>query len=857
MVTRQVYDFSDYTDLIRDQCGGADSGRWQLNDNPAQIDTAQVGSPSAIYSTTINSVITDETKHNYYVRMRTNDIATAQPIFGIYFTDGLVILNFGYRDAFTRLFSGTIPNRCDNASRDDANASLTYVVNEWLWFKIYYDQAIGKFEFSYNNSNSTTKPSDWTRVPGLDITQAFGDLTEFGCFGYSESSTPQIQADDLEVEVANTGSGNTGLDAAIEIKHTYARLATGGQGAVRYELSSPRDVDTATIQGEIGNQVSIQNANEIDIFKGEIKSYSNIDPHGKMLEGVSQGNKLTKLRANTNALTSGTTGLLKYAFGSVIYDRSKAFSVNEFQNKPIVFTKGSGIKGIKESVLRDYYQFPEATPNVIFLLNDGTPFTPDTIVSSDPTNLYFFVSDGTANDSDNGVVAVETTDKRFGIQMIYDNYFRTGTSWTKILLFVIVKFESTALGFADYPASGDDNPEIRIYNYDLNVWENLFDFDNYNPAKGFPHRGNFHVEGGGWSSNTPAWHLENIDILKHIRGGAGSGTFADYFDIGAENNAGYKKHEMKIAVYNTSWGFTTMGVYGAQLYFQTTTDQFSEYGVENIASNTANTITLDNANLAGVQMPTLDGFSSRDTYYISDYVVNLFADVITNSGTSLLGDIDCTDADEVVDINDMTYTYVFDVLQRWATLLNAVWWVDPRDNTIYFRSVDKIVDSGVTLTEADIIDFDPGAYSHTITGSNIRNEVVVVGARGLFKPVNTSPEFALDGGDEQEIYVDANLQTQNLVERYANKKKIVHQKANREVRLTLNYTKPQQDYSALFIGKWVKVNIASQVEADYISETISATDGKLLIIAMDYNKGKDITGDMDYMTFSLQRRYSA
>jgi hypothetical protein len=534
-----------------------------------------------------------------------------------------------------------------------------------------------------------------------------------------------------------------------------------------------------------------------------------------------------RTRTKTNPV-SDLSFQLRHCNDRSIHDKDGAFTGTA--NKAITFIKND---------MRTLIVHP--TVETYFDEDDTNPWVPATERGA-VTNLYFDEMNLTPpNNNLSAWGVVGDDDER--VHLTFEPWVLSGTSIDTVNLRIVYNF-NTGAGWHD-----NTEPSIRIYNYTDTAWEELHDCNQ--GELGYE----FNYPNYGYENWLQYFDL-NIDIVQHATDEGN--VITDYFDIGATNNSNYAKHDFIIRVTTGDPEFDICAISFRYVELKLTfdADQTTVYGLGKISSDTATTIVVSTAGATKpnlTELPAEEGFGHGDDVFISDFVdisgAGIAQDIFTNSDTTLTLDFSATNSNKITEITDISFESIYSMLQKWADMLNAIWWVDYENGKVVFATPDNLVDSGVTLTEADAVD---GDWLHDIDITNIANKVTAIGKNEINKSATPTPEYTLGGDDEEVIYRDVTINSQIAIQFMANSKELAHENASKEVRMTLDYSNPNQDYSPLEVGKLVTVQL---LNAGDTSECNYSGSDKLVIIAMEFNRSK-ATGYRDLYTLTMQRRYS-
>lgn len=839
MATNKTYDFSDWTGLTQTVCTGVDI----ITDdsNPVFADANLAAGENVLYDAALPSGITNGTEWNLYARVRSNDVASNSQA-GIFLVeDGEALFLYfvarfksGGLSNFYRGFNATsICTIIDN----QVPSSYTFVSDKWYWLKIYARPNIADptkidYSFSYNDDGGVTRPSSWISLPTLDYTSSFfaSPISKMGIkfmTGGTIGAGKRMQADDLRIEIANEDkSAFAGFSASVlaNMMEIYAYWGTGGKGSARINIGDQENAIAATLQSDLGKLITLTTPYGLEIFKGEYKDYMAPTDSLKPLVLDSIGQKLVTTRCKTDPRTI-LPFELRHSIDKIIHEKNGDFP--DLSDKMIEFTK---------TTPREIIVHPTAV--TYFESDESTGWTPDTIEGAllnlyyhqpdlpHPDNILRLEHDGTENNEDRVVI-------------VFEPYILDGSGFDLV--------ELRTIWYPEENFGWSNHPSLRIYNYDTSAWEELYDTQDGGGSKIY--------EGHGSRFPYPTDHTRDIMSYASV---VALNPLTDYMDIGAANNSNYKRHRMRFGYDlgdENNDGQEKVRFYYIELKIRLDTDQIITYALGEIDSSTSTTITLK---AAGASVPNLTELPSEEgfhhgtqvkvSYWVDKEGSGIAQDIIANSDTALTLDFNASGADKITELDDLTWENIRPMLQKWAGVLNGMWWINYGGDEIVFATPDNFVDSGVTLTEADVPD---GRYAHNISIRNIATKVTVVGQGEVFATTETTPEFTLGGDDEEVVIREPTISSTIEAKTQANNKKFVHESARREFRMTLNYSKPRQDYSPLIVGRLVTIkfpNAGDTSECDY-----SGAD-KVVIVSMEFNRNKD-TGWQDFFTLAMQRRY--
>lgn len=250
-------------------------------------------------------------------------------------------------------------------------------------------------------------------------------------------------------------------------------------------------------------------------------------------------------------------------------------------------------------------------------------------------------------------------------------------------------------------------------------------------------------------------------------------------------------------------------------------DQNAFYATGKITSNDQTTLTLDTTFNSSISISE-DGAMPGDIYNITD----LSTDVLDTvwSINSLVDDF-ILDADNVTLIaedQDLTDVPVFTFLEKIANQKKWEFWQFTDED---FKDVVKLKDpanfehTGITITEADIIDYNKEGFSIEHGFHLMRDKIIVKGSFGVRFSHDITPDEATK---KSEIITDPSVkssaQAKNRAENLANK----HTSKQIITTIRLDYKKDSSRYSELDAGKLIDLVIKGGTQANFIDSTNTA-----------------------------------
>ena len=285
-----------------------------------------------------------------------------------------------------------------------------------------------------------------------------------------------------------------------------------------------------------------------------------------------------------------------------------------------------------------------------------------------------------------------------------------------------------------------------------------------------------------------------------------------------------------------------------------TADNVPEYSTAAISAVSETQITLSATN--GINLPNEDGYGYGDIVRVvksaEDFIQAQYDASALASDLGAL-QISVTNGTTTALVDDYTYKTYYQLFQDISSLLNCTFWGDyGSTNFVRLKSADNHTSAGVTITRNDIVGYNSGNWSLSVDSTKQRNELVIMGDNVVHTATITPDADPFGLGDETQIINDSSiktlLQATNLVTAIDGR----HISSEIIAQFTLNYSKPNQNYSGIEVGKTLALKLPTSSDTS-ICNYSSGTE--LLVIAMEVNRNEE-TGWHEYITLTLQRRYS-
>lgn len=595
---------------------------------------------------------------------------------------------------------------------------------------------------------------------------------------------------------------------AAQIQSVFARSALGGGGRAVIGVKDEFLAAFSTVQGEIGNQTVItDDIFGLEYFRGELNHARVTGPHTMQLELTEATQKVLKFPTNTNPVLY--SGIVRYLKDNYILDVDASFSAAWGASTHLVGFEKTDLKTDKHgpsSVTNS--KVPDATAGDIenCYFNDQLKST----TANHPANVYYAsYTPGNFVDSNR-------------INLQFEFFVKSGSTIQSMVLNIQVRSNTHVHNYS-------------IYDFNGVAWE----FISNNVAK---------IE-----SNPYVVVAEQLSRFKQVTIDLSDldGPFANYIDAqGAENASGYQEYDLffGVDVINQGNGVLLEGVIEfAELVITYDTEQTVGVAHGRLdASTTSTKLNFEATGWGSIVMPSEDGITGDDLFYISKHVGDILADCFTNSAIGFTLDWNVTGDSSYGDFKDLSNATLYDVLQGYCDLLNAFFWfANDGADKIFVRSLDNATSTGLTIVASDIWKYNQGGFNYDEDADNLRTSLKVVGNNVIATQAIT-PEYTLDVDDAIQVLQDQSILTQWQATKKATEVQWRHKYSIKEFRLKFNLTRATKDWSTLGIGKLISMNITNFV----------FSSDELLIIAMEL-KNDENTGWQDITTLTLQRRYDS
>ncbi len=715
-----------------------------------------------------------------------------------------------------------------------------WIDEEWTWLWMHIENGIITYYWLGNNSTIQPSNEDFGTAAGTytPAAPAFDDpVVEVGVGAWETAFNAHMQTDDLRLI---TGAGipidNAVVDGVnVKIESTYASNAIGQIGASgKLIYHDPLHTLGLTVEAAHRTVATISETRFNQRFlQGEI---SGTNPVTREIILKDLMEKLKNTDCNYNpVLREGVIGGL---IGNKLYKEEFGPNVTSvfpgsYADKFIVFQRTNDKRHV-------------SMPATIAITNaGGTGITPDSEVGK-IENLYYRINQSDGDDEKGWHVSDNDTD--FYSELNFNSFLKNGSVITKAEIEVKLRVSA--------PYSTNP-PTPWLFNYDSSTWEEITGLDKedkivsrYTDSDGTDDLGQTQSERRTFKFN----------ITKQ-------GTLLDYFSVGANNNLNFKQHTLSFRIYSgsTSGGnYKAVNIESALLTFDLDIDQPFELAAAKIETVTDHTLAFyvsggvswmsediykDGLSVGGVDS---SGEVIGDKYFICDKISDIATAFWITSGIDLWATLNFTLTDEIPDITNYINVKILETMTKWSELFNAAFFMsyqtDPQNDLPIFNFANSFVSSGLTLTDADIFDWEDNA-SIRINSDNEASTLKVIG-KGVSGSTSITPEHASDLGLEVKLVTRPDINNRSQITQFLSKKKLIYKNAERFVTFKINYDFALQDYSRLDIGKTVEVKFPS---TGAVANYVAGQQGALLIYQMELNRNA-ANGYNNFVTFICQKR---
>ena len=754
-----------------------------------------------------------------------------------------------------------------------------------------------KFEWADNLSVGNTYPPSSPNYtlhgadPFFTVTGGKGNwITDMSILGETDNPITIANGGNnlhvVHIETSDTlfTGAIVGFDASIPIGSYTLRTAlnAGGNGIV----TAPNpffEVSAATLKAQLKKALTYTNAFGVKQWEGETTTLD-MSNHEATYECAEMIRKTMGVEVLASPIIFST--FLRQWNGLVIEDKDGDFVNRGVTTSHIIAFAKADTKTYQGRATRDAFTIVDedfSTPLVPDITNNGLDeemYYQDAWNSDDSTQAHIMLHAG-------------DSDKWFAVKYPVDIYekFNNLTKLNKLeIISTISAARTSSLGDWSDGSGNDARYVYYLYNYQTSAFEEIQNFSKNDlkgdsvltsapPGNAFyytPRDLSINVTqelksgvglwliGTTYSSGDRAIH--NDVLYTYINGTPSSGqeppdtkwqrTVYDF--INYESTAGsapiFSKLNIITAIRtpNHLGGITFKGIWVWDFSVRATFDEDNEpeYSTASISVVSATTITLDAT--SGINLPEKDGFGVGDIISIIKNIEDYLQDswdvspIATDLGALT---INIANSTTIGVLEDHTYKSFFALMQHISELSNSTFWANyATTNTVLISSAGNHTASGVPLTKADLYNYDESNWSISYDAKPQKNKVRILGDNVNFIKTLSPALDPFDLGDETEIIDDSDIQTLLQASNMADALTPRMEGSEVIVRLTLDYSNPNQNYSTIKVGNTVVLQLPTSADTSIFNDT-------LLIMAIDLNRNES-TGDNEHATLTLQKRYS-
>ena len=817
MVQRHKENFASWDNLTKELQVGTDSKITTSSDPLTwRGELPNTTNGEVAKTTTLPGVFLGTSKLTMYGRFNSTGAGSARMI--LYAYDGVKYIGGGLRyNASGSLYGIMHVNSSSNAFTGGVNYDIEYWnFNHWTWLKVIINGT--SLEIWYAKNWGTIKPSDsdWVHASTVDATiTQMTTVTEIGA-GFFEGvgALNESYIDDLEI-FSDVGGGSEDSGAAglilgdAELVEFFGNSAIGAGGVMSFIIADNglANIDTI-LANNLGNEISIYDTTYFNVlFRGEIADFNIVGDSLLELIADEGGRKLLNQNCNHNPIIA--SGFLQYLFDDTQEDVAAAYT------NTAAWVSGNYPLSCEKA---------EANQIIInpYLISFDTAVDGE---NGSVKNLYFDNLNRLGAGSYNNQHHVTDTDHDVSSYSVYYDFYlhvKNGSTLQTLSL----KFKAQITGIQN----ASSEPSLNIHDIQNSQNDLILTLD----------------ESTGSTREVDGEFIIDETIS----------SFDDYMvEVGAENDSGFQKFRIRIVLVS---GISESGIalaihtYYAELTAVFDNAQTSAVGIGKITTGTdSSTIVCDPApSWALDDFPLADGFGKEDIFYVTKWMDAIFVDIFAAYDGTFTLDQNVTGLDELAEARNLEQELVYDILQKYSTLLNSLWWYNGL-NKIVHRSLDNLLDTGITLTEVDAIG-GKRAINIKISTDLLRNKLIINGDL-VSGETAIEPEYTLSQGDEIEIYEDSTINTSKHITEGLINKTFVHKYASKYATVPISFTNPVQDYSTVALGSEIGLKYPN-AEVDQIKFDFTVGGlGILIIVDMGIQSSKD-DGWNQKITLGLQRR---
>ena len=836
--------------------------------------------------------------HNYHCQMYMK-LGSTFYRFGINYQAGA-----GSQSLYERTDASRTPT---TATQDSSLTKEFFDTNRGSisWFMMKIPAAGTSITYHYYPSDSANEPDDddpnWVDLVNhpdsvgdnfvQSVTPGWSTVSEVGIWARMTGGSgfeDLVQIDDVILKNLDFNISPIGLNAAIKFHVSYLRTALNGGGNAMLTAPAPffSAVSAATFKAQEKKQITYTNAFGVIQFKGEAGAIK-LSTHGATIEAEEMIRKTMFTEVGQSPIVFST--FLRQWNGLFIIDKDGDFINRGVTTSHIVSFAKADTKVYEGRATRDAFTIVEDS-------DMSTPFVPNIISNGRDEDMYYFdIWD--ADDTNKAHQVASTLLTLYAVKYPVNLYekFNNLTKLNNLDLNITFSAIADVSPGRSWTTGSARTYKYRMFNYQSSAWEDIKSLGE-NDLSGVLTTS---VAAGG-----TAWHFPidlSINLVNELKIGvdlwlAATGyvsgdrvietdilytcilnhtssagnqppdatnwqrTVYDFIDY--ESTAGsapiFSKLNCIMAIRTTGGLDTGAGFWVWSLSVKATFDEDNEPEFSSASINAVSSILIQLNTTSGIDLPEEDGFGVGDVMAIvksaEDYLQDTWDISVLASDIGALN-LNITNGGSIGVSDDHTFKSFFILMQHISELTNSTFWADyDTVSTVEMVSADNHAPTGVTLTRLDIEGYNTEQWEITYDATKQRNQIRILGDNVNFLKTITPDADPFDLGDEIEIIEDSNIQTLLQASNLADSISPRFTSSEITASVTLNYSAPNQNYTAVEVGKTIALKLPTASDTS-IANFSSGNDGELLIIAIELNRN-DETGDQDHVTLMLQRRYS-
>jgi len=268
---------------------------------------------------------------------------------------------------------------------------------------------------------------------------------------------------------------------------------------------------------------------------------------------------------------------------------------------------------------------------------------------------------------------------------------------------------------------------------------------------------------------------------------------------------------------------------------------FATDGISNVNTEGKQSVLTTNATslvLTGSASSPLfarDGVVAGDRYAVTENISTIMTNIWTNSGASAYFALSSASEDDVGDAQNLTNVTVYDLLTKYAKLLDREFWQE--GSTVYFPS--SFTASGIAFTEADILNYHTeGSWYYGIDSKLVRSKLKIFGVDNIAHTETITPEYTTNEVEQiNDAEIGSNYEATTAGNKIATTR---HKNAVKVAAFQIDVERTDKDYSNARLG---------------FTATFTAKSGTMSPVTMIFEELHIIeSGNRDLITVVLYKR---